>query len=89
MTSLWSAVQFFLSCSCCLSFAQLLAALLLFPPLFTIGQVLWFVCVVLPLLGVALMGTPTDPDVMKKPLGRHQIVFNIEVSLRSVFVLFY
>lgn len=86
MTLLWSSVQFFLSCCVCLSFTQIVAALILFPPLFTVGHVLWFVCLVLPILGVTLMGTPTDQDVMKKPLGKNQIVFNFEVCLQKTFL---
>lgn len=79
MTLLWSCVQFFLGCCVCLSFTQLLATFLLLPPLFTIGQILWFVCCILPLLAATLMGSPTDADNMKKPSGKNQIVFNVEV----------
>lgn len=85
MTLLWSAVQFVLGCLVCLAFTQLLAAFLLLPPLYSVGQVLWLVCFILPLLGVTLLGTPTDSDVMKKPLGKNQIVFNVEVRKKSPF----
>lgn len=48
------------------------------------GQLLWLIVIVVPLLGVALMGSPTDPGIMKKPLGKNQFVFSAE---NLVFVL--
>lgn len=85
MTLLWSAVQFLLGCCVCLAFTQLLAAFFLLPPLYTPGQVLWLVCFIVPMLGVTLLGTPTDSDVMKKPLGKNQIVFNVEVRKNLLY----
>lgn len=54
-----------------LSSVQLGAALFFLPPIFTVGQVLWFSCLIIPLLSTSLMGAPTDPTVMNVATGKN------------------
>lgn len=68
--------------------AQFLAALLLLPALFTVGQVLWFVCIVVPAISVSLTALPVDSTVMKKPLGKNQIAFSFQVRNLMCDVIF-
>ncbi|KAJ8928345.1 hypothetical protein NQ314_019075 [Rhamnusium bicolor] len=76
VATLWSSVQFWLSCCVCLSLMQVLATLFMMPGLLTTGQVLWFVCIVVPLISIALMARPVNPELMKKPQGKIQAVVN-------------
>ncbi|XP_065164487.1 transmembrane protein 94 isoform X2 [Atheta coriaria] len=86
MWNLWNTTQFWVSCCISLSIMQLAAALLMLPALLTPGHVLWSICVVIPILSISLMGTKTDPEIMKKPQEKNQIVFNAEVA---TFVLWF
>ncbi|KAJ8977098.1 hypothetical protein NQ317_003652 [Molorchus minor] len=81
VATLWSSVQFWLCCCVCLSLMQVLAVIFMLPGLLTTGQVLWFVCIVIPLLSVSLMVRPVDPDVMKKPQGKIQVVINWDSAI--------
>lgn len=36
------------------------------------GQVMWFVCVVIPVLSLSLVGSPTDSQVMQRPTSNKQ-----------------
>lgn len=73
-------VQFWLSCCFVLSFMELIAALLMLPPVLTIGQTLWLCCIVIPAISLSLMVKEVDPDVMKKPQGKIQNIPSLEVS---------
>ncbi|XP_019880978.2 transmembrane protein 94 isoform X2 [Aethina tumida] len=76
--TLWSSVQFWLSCCFVLSFMELIAALLMLPPVLTIGQTLWLCCIVIPAISLSLMVKEVDPDVMKKPQGKIQNIPSLE-----------
>ncbi|XP_056644666.1 transmembrane protein 94 isoform X2 [Diorhabda sublineata] len=84
VTSIWNSGQFWLCCCIALSLLQVLSTVLMLPGLLTTGQVLWFSCLVVPLLSVSLMARPIDPDVMKKPQGKNQNLTNWNVA---VFIL--
>lgn len=79
------SVQFWLCSSLTLSFMQCLAAVFMLPALLTAGQVLWFVCIVIPLLSVSLMGVKVDKSIMQKPLGKNQTVFSQEVIVWDIY----
>lgn len=74
------SAQFWLCCSLTLSLTQCFAALLMLPALLNAGQVLWIIFVIIPPLSVSLIGAKVDAGIMKKPLGKNQVVFNTEVS---------
>lgn len=74
------SAQFWLCCSITLSLTQCFAALLMLPALLNAGQVLWLIFVIIPPLSVSLMGAKVDMEIMKKPLGKNQVVFNAEVG---------
>ncbi|XP_018571682.1 transmembrane protein 94 isoform X2 [Anoplophora glabripennis] len=76
VATLWSSVQFWLCCCVCLSLMQVLATVCMLPGLLTTGQVLWFSCVAVPLISVALLAKPVDQEVMKRPQGKIQAVVN-------------
>ncbi|XP_014222685.1 transmembrane protein 94 [Trichogramma pretiosum] len=80
MKCLWNCVQFWLCCVLTLALAQALSAFLLLPPLFTVGHVLWLGCVIVPVLAVSLVGTPTDPSIMQRATGKNQCLVTWEVA---------
>ena len=59
-----NTLQFWAASAASLSVIQLLAALFFLPPLFTIGQIIWFTCITISLLSVLWIGVRTDPSVM-------------------------
>ncbi|XP_017785001.1 PREDICTED: transmembrane protein 94 isoform X2 [Nicrophorus vespilloides] len=77
---LWNTAQFWLSCCITLSMMQLVGALFMLPALLTPGQVIWIVCVLIPLLSCSLIGTKTDKNIMKKPQSKNEIIFNAELA---------
>ncbi|XP_071444767.1 transmembrane protein 94 isoform X3 [Hetaerina americana] len=81
MQCIWNVVQFWISCLVSLSLVQFLGVLLMLPPVFSTGQVLWLICVVIPLLATSLIGTPTDPKVMHRATGKGQSHVTLEVAL--------
>lgn len=72
MQCVWNCVQFWVCCGVSLSTIQTLGVFLMLPPLFTTGQIMWFVCVVIPVLSLSLVGSPTDPQVMQRPTSNKQ-----------------
>ncbi|XP_016662636.1 transmembrane protein 94 isoform X2 [Acyrthosiphon pisum] len=80
MQGIWNCIQFWTSCMVSLSFLQLLAIVLVLPPILSVGQILWLTCIVVPLLSVSLVGGPTDPEVMQKPTGKNQCSITSELS---------
>ncbi|KAJ1527966.1 hypothetical protein ONE63_007896 [Megalurothrips usitatus] len=72
MQCVWNCVQFWVCCGVSLSTLQTLGVLLMLPPLFTTGQIMWFVCVVIPVLSLSLVGSPTDSQVMQRPTSNKQ-----------------
>ncbi|XP_077286131.1 transmembrane protein 94-like protein l(2)k05819 isoform X3 [Arctopsyche grandis] len=84
MMSMWSSIQFWLSASFSLVLLQLLSLMLCLPMILTLGNVMWFCMIVIPVISVALMCTPVDSGVMKRATYKHQNNINLNVS---VFVL--
>lgn len=79
MKCLWNCVQFWLCCLVTLSLVQALSAFMLLPPLFSVGQVLWVSFLIVPLLAVSLVGTPTDSTIMHSATGKNQCVISGQV----------
>lgn len=79
MKNLWNCIQFWLCCLVTLSFMQMLSAFLLLPPLFSIDQVLWLSCLIIPILSTSMIATPIDPTIMQRATGKNQCVVNGEV----------
>ncbi|XP_050510004.1 transmembrane protein 94 isoform X2 [Diabrotica virgifera virgifera] len=84
VASIWNSGQFWLCCCIALSVLQVFSTVLMLPGLLTTGQVLWFSCMVVPLISVSLMARPLDQEVMKKPLGKNQNLTNWNAA---VFIL--
>lgn len=72
MQCVWNCVQFWVCCGVSLSTLQILGVLMMLPPLFTTSQVMWFVCIVIPLLSLSLVASPTDSQVMQRPTSNKQ-----------------
>lgn len=53
------------------------------PMILTTSQVLWFACIVIPLISISLMVQTVEQDVMKKPQGKFQM--NLKMNVRFVF----
>lgn len=51
----------------------------MFPPLFSVGQVMWLCCLIVPLLAISLVGTPTDATIMQRATGKNQCAINGQV----------
>ncbi|RWS28155.1 uncharacterized protein B4U80_10848 [Leptotrombidium deliense] len=66
-----NSLQFLICCLLSLSFAQLCSSLLFLSPLFSPAQILWCVCVVLPLLSFSLMASPQDPQIATIAMGKN------------------
>ncbi|KAK6643306.1 hypothetical protein RUM43_004811 [Polyplax serrata] len=81
---LMNCIQFWVCSVVALSFLQFLAVILMLPPLFSIHQILYISCALIPLLSVSLVALPTNSQVMQKATGKNQCKINVEVS---VFVL--
>ncbi|EZA54621.1 transmembrane protein 94 isoform X2 [Ooceraea biroi] len=81
MRSLWNCVQFWLCCTITLSFTQALSAFLLLPPLFSVDQVIWLCCFIIPMLSISMIATPIDPTIMQRATGKNQCIVNGQVAL--------
>ncbi|XP_054282537.1 transmembrane protein 94 isoform X2 [Macrosteles quadrilineatus] len=84
MQCAWSSIQYWVCCLLTLTTVQLLAAMFLLPPIFTLGQVLWLSVVITPLLSLSLVAAKTDPQVMHRATGKNHTTLNTEMA---VFVL--
>lgn len=79
MKCLWNCVQFWLCCMVTLSLVQAISAFLLLPPLFNVGQVLWLTCLIVPLIAVSLVGSPSDSMIMQQATGKNQSGISAQV----------
>ncbi|KAL1921766.1 uncharacterized protein VTP21DRAFT_10408 [Calcarisporiella thermophila] len=66
LTNLRQAFIFLVGASFSLSAVYLVADCLLFPPLLTGYQMLWYMFVILPLLGCSFLFTPHEADIMSQ-----------------------
>lgn len=48
------------------------------------GDVLWLMCVPVPLLSISLAFTPTNPAVMNQATGKNSVLINKEVSFYDI-----
>lgn len=80
MKCLWNCVQFWLGCVVTLAAVQAISGFLLLPPLFSIGQVLWLTCLIIPLLSISMVATPTDSTIMQRATGKNQCIINGQVK---------
>nr|XP_031837359.1 transmembrane protein 94 isoform X1 [Nomia melanderi]XP_031837360.1 transmembrane protein 94 isoform X1 [Nomia melanderi]XP_031837361.1 transmembrane protein 94 isoform X1 [Nomia melanderi]XP_031837362.1 transmembrane protein 94 isoform X1 [Nomia melanderi]XP_031837363.1 transmembrane protein 94 isoform X1 [Nomia melanderi] len=81
MKCLWNCVQFWLCCTVTLSFTQALSSFLLLPPLFSVDQVLWLSCLIIPMLSISMIATPKDPTIMQRATGKNQCTINGQIAL--------
>ncbi|XP_053975201.1 transmembrane protein 94 isoform X2 [Hylaeus volcanicus] len=81
MKCLWNCVQFWLCCTVTLSFTQAVSGFLLLPPLFSVDQVLWLSCLVIPMLSISMIATPKDTTIMQRATGKNQCTVNGQVAL--------
>ncbi|CAK9816936.1 Transmembrane protein 94 [Anthophora quadrimaculata] len=81
MTCLWNCVQFWLCCTITLSFTQAVSGFFLLPPLFSVDQVLWLCCLIIPMLSISMIATPMDPTIMQRATGKNQCTINGQVAL--------
>ncbi|XP_026670235.1 transmembrane protein 94 isoform X5 [Ceratina calcarata] len=81
MTCLWNCVQFWLCCTITLSFTQAMSGFLLLPPLFSVDQVLWLCCLIIPVLSISMIATPIDHTIMQRATGKNQCTVNGQVAL--------
>ena len=65
------AMTFGFASSVCLCFLQLFSQIMILPPIFTGYQMLWFSCVLLPIMVFAIGLAPTQDNVMQQMPGAH------------------
>jgi hypothetical protein len=71
-----------LCCSLSITFAQVLASLFLLPPILPAQHLLWLSLIVVPLLGLTMMGNSVDARVMTLATRKNaqhitaEVVFN-------------
>ncbi|XP_042882289.1 transmembrane protein 94-like isoform X5 [Penaeus japonicus] len=87
MQQVVSCLQFWSCCCVSLTILQLLAATAALPPLLSSGDVVWLVCVVIPILSVSLVAAPTNPAVMNQATGKNSVVLNKQM-VRYVFLYY-
>ncbi|KAF4527294.1 hypothetical protein B566_EDAN001068 [Ephemera danica] len=87
MQCITNSLQFWLSSSISISLVQIVATLVVLPPIFTTGQVLWMQCVVIPFLALALIGKPTDSYIMQRATGKNQCSITTELVPGCVTLL--
>ncbi|XP_014257141.1 transmembrane protein 94 isoform X3 [Cimex lectularius] len=84
MQCLWNCVQFWVCGVFTISVLQVIATLAMLPPLFSIGQIMWLCCAVIPVLAMSLVHSPVSAQIMQRPGPKSQLYINSEVA---VFVL--
>lgn len=87
MQQVVSCLQFWSCCCVSLTILQLLAATAALPPLLSSGDIVWLVCVVIPILSVSLVAAPTNPAVMNQATGKNSVVLNKQM-VRYVFLYY-
>uniref|UniRef100_A0A146M4X0 Uncharacterized protein KIAA0195 n=2 Tax=Lygus hesperus TaxID=30085 RepID=A0A146M4X0_LYGHE len=80
MQCLWNCVQFWVCGMVTVSMLQVVTTLIMLPPVFTVGHVMWICCVVLPLVSLTLGHAPLNPQVMQRPAYKVQSSLSIQVS---------
>ncbi|KAL1116220.1 hypothetical protein AAG570_005715 [Ranatra chinensis] len=85
MQCIWNCIQFWVCCSLTLSALQVVAAIVMLPPLFSTGQVLWLSCGVVPALAVSLIFAPTNLQVMQRPASKNQFTINSEMAIFALW----
>ncbi|XP_027057487.1 transmembrane protein 94-like isoform X1 [Pocillopora damicornis] len=63
--------SFMLSCQLVLSAMMLLSSCVLLPPPLTGLHLLWLSCLIVPLLSLSLIGSPSDPNLMTMMTGKN------------------
>lgn len=53
---------------------------------FVLGDVVWLVCVVIPILSVSLVAAPTNPAVMNQATGKNSVVLNKQVQFPCLYL---
>lgn len=56
-----------------------MSGFLLLPPLFSVDQVLWLCCLIIPILSISMIATPMDPTIMQRATGKNQCTVNGQV----------
>ncbi|BES99398.1 kiaa0195 [Nesidiocoris tenuis] len=80
MQCLWTCVQFWMSGVTAVSLVQLITTIVLLPPIFTVGHVLWICCLVIPVISLTLGHAPLNPQVMQMPGNKVQCSLSFEVA---------
>ncbi|KAK9509058.1 hypothetical protein O3M35_006462 [Rhynocoris fuscipes] len=84
MKCLWNCMQFWVCSVFTISILQVITAIVMLPPLFSTGQILWLSCVIIPFLALSLVHVPANTQVMQRPGSKNLVNINSEVA---IFVL--
>ncbi|KAK7076247.1 hypothetical protein SK128_018931 [Halocaridina rubra] len=79
MQQVVSCLQFWACCCMSVTFLQLLAATAALPPLLSSGDVVWLVCVIIPILAISLVAAPKNPAVMNQATGKNSAALNKQI----------
>lgn len=87
LMSMRNCFYLILCCSLSVSFAEVLASLLMLPPVMSAQHVIWLSLIVVPLLGLTMMGNPVDARVMS--LATRNNANHITPEMIFQFIMYY
>ncbi|XP_045214295.2 transmembrane protein 94-like isoform X2 [Mercenaria mercenaria] len=87
LMSMRNCFYLMLCCSLSITFAQVLASVLLLPPVLPAQHILWLTLIVVPLLGLIMMGNSVDARVMS--LATRKNANHITSEMIVQFILYY
>ncbi|XP_044733631.1 transmembrane protein 94 [Chrysoperla carnea] len=84
MLTFWNCIQFWICAMVTITFLQLIIIVLFLPSLLSIHQVLWLICIIVPILSISFIGNNKDPNVMQRPAQKLQSGFSYDLSINFV-----
>lgn len=69
-----------------ISLAQVLASIVLLPPILSSQHLLWLLFIVVPALSLTLMGNPVDPRVMNNATSKNPEYISTQVNVIRIQV---
>ncbi|KAL4241053.1 hypothetical protein ACF0H5_001831 [Mactra antiquata] len=87
LMSMRNCFYFMMCCSLSVTLAQVMASILLLPPILQAQHTMWLSLVIIPLLGLTMMGNPVDARVMSLATRKNSNHITSEMILQ--FIVYY
>ena len=88
LISMRNSFYLMLCLSVSITLMQMLASLVLLPPVLASQHLLWLVLIVIPSLSVTLMASPVDPRIMSLATGKNLNHIMTDVSIIYILIKF-